>query len=256
MGNYMLCKGPLARTPYYIESIQVNLYSMEELCYFLSNNLPLADPSVLNPSLALWLSRECGLTEEGRRLESILSEEGREKEGLKWIFKSSHYFTLTQLQKLNEKIDEFDQRSEHEQMKARADALMNHGKIRQALRSYEEIRRMTGITATPKNFQSSIWYNLGCAYARLFQIKKAGECFERAYDLFPDERGEEALLYAAYLDGGRESFEAMAGELKSDSLKTDRMLSEIASISDPLLPEDLSQAVHDWISEYHRMTGL
>ena len=38
MGELLLCKESIAAMPYYIEGISLNVYSMEELCYFIQNN--------------------------------------------------------------------------------------------------------------------------------------------------------------------------------------------------------------------------
>ena len=35
MGELLLCGRELASVPYYIESISLNVYSLEEICYYL-----------------------------------------------------------------------------------------------------------------------------------------------------------------------------------------------------------------------------
>ena len=38
MNTVILCNGNYAKTPYYIEEEEVNLYSVEELCYYIYKN--------------------------------------------------------------------------------------------------------------------------------------------------------------------------------------------------------------------------
>lgn len=254
MGSCLLCERPLAATPFYVESIQTNLYSLEELCYFLGSNIPLADRDVLNPSLALWLGEMCGY-EDSDRLYVLLSEEGSEKEAYRMILKSSHYYTQPQVLKLCEKAEAFDALPEVSKMKARADSLIEHGKVIQAAKSYEAVSRMTGITETPKQFQSDVYYSAGCAYARLFQMKKAAECFEKAHELAPDEKTKKALVHIAYMDGGKEGFIRKAKELQYDTSATEELLDEINSVETPEVPEDLNEAVTAWIIQYHNTMG-
>ena len=43
MAGYRLCGTKYAQTPYYIENISTSIYSIEELCYYFYNNIPLLD---------------------------------------------------------------------------------------------------------------------------------------------------------------------------------------------------------------------
>ncbi len=45
MSGYILCQVKKAEKPFYIENISTNIYSIEELCYYLYNNLYLVDSS-------------------------------------------------------------------------------------------------------------------------------------------------------------------------------------------------------------------
>ena len=51
MSGYILCQTPKAQRPYFIENISMNIYSIEELCYYLYHNLYLADHTVFNEEL-------------------------------------------------------------------------------------------------------------------------------------------------------------------------------------------------------------
>jgi hypothetical protein len=51
MSGYILCQTKKAQRPYFIENISMNIYSIEELCYYLYHNLYLADHTVFNEEL-------------------------------------------------------------------------------------------------------------------------------------------------------------------------------------------------------------
>ena len=38
MGELILCSQQLAAMPYYIENVSLNVYSLDELCYYIRNN--------------------------------------------------------------------------------------------------------------------------------------------------------------------------------------------------------------------------
>ena len=52
MSGYILCQTKKAQRPYFIENISMNIYSIEELCYYLYHNLYLADHTVFNEEYA------------------------------------------------------------------------------------------------------------------------------------------------------------------------------------------------------------
>ena len=48
MSGYILCQTGRAEAPYFIENISINIYSLEELCYYLEHNRYLIDQTILN----------------------------------------------------------------------------------------------------------------------------------------------------------------------------------------------------------------
>ena len=57
MGKLLLCMGKYAKTPYFMEKVPVNLYSVEELCYCLLKNAYLIDQGIMDGRLEEWLAR-------------------------------------------------------------------------------------------------------------------------------------------------------------------------------------------------------
>ena len=73
MSGYILCQVKKAEKPFYIENISTNIYSIEELCYYLYNNLYLVDSSLISSKLCTWLEEELELP----KLAAKRSEERR-----------------------------------------------------------------------------------------------------------------------------------------------------------------------------------
>ena len=48
MSGHHLCQVRKAEHPYYIESISTNIYTIEELCFYLQQNIYLVDSSIMN----------------------------------------------------------------------------------------------------------------------------------------------------------------------------------------------------------------
>ena len=74
MSSYILCQTKKAEKPYYIENISTNIYSIEELCYYLYHNLYLIDSTIINEGLCKWLEEELGLTRLAAKLRPYLGK--------------------------------------------------------------------------------------------------------------------------------------------------------------------------------------
>ena len=48
MSGYHLCQVKKARHPYFIESISTNIFTIEELCFYLEKNIYLLDQTIIN----------------------------------------------------------------------------------------------------------------------------------------------------------------------------------------------------------------
>ena len=55
MGSLILCHDQHAAHPYEITRIHCKIFTMEELCYYLCNNLYLIDYTIMNEQLCGWL---------------------------------------------------------------------------------------------------------------------------------------------------------------------------------------------------------
>ena len=61
MGSLVLCHERHATHPYEITRIHCKIFTIEELCYYLCNNLYLIDYTIMNEQLCVWLDEELGM---------------------------------------------------------------------------------------------------------------------------------------------------------------------------------------------------
>ena len=68
MALVTICKYRRAKTPYFLEQAGLNMYSLEELAWFLYHNICLAEPQMFDDRLCCWLEEELGSSELARRI--------------------------------------------------------------------------------------------------------------------------------------------------------------------------------------------
>lgn len=61
MGELLLCNEAIAAMPYYIEGVSINVYSIEELNYYIINNTYLLDDDFMSLELCTWIENHAHL---------------------------------------------------------------------------------------------------------------------------------------------------------------------------------------------------
>lgn len=249
---YILCQLPRAEHPYYIEHISTNIYSMEELCYYFYHNLYLLDETILNPKLCAWLREELGLTKLCAKLEQFFGQEL----GIGWfvlpVFKEINYLNQNELVKLNEQLKVFESQPKAVRMKRKGDALVQHRKYVSAIRVYTETLKITGQTG--RQFAGSVYNNMGCAFANLFQMEEALDCFKQAYLELHSTQALTSYLGAVRLVCGEAVFQKEAKEADAPQEVLEKIETFLKKEQKEELPN--RQQLQQWTADYHRSTGL
>ena len=63
MGSLILCHKKRAKQPYMITRVHIRIYTIEELCYYICNNLYLIDYTLMNRQLCEWIREELHMWE-------------------------------------------------------------------------------------------------------------------------------------------------------------------------------------------------
>ena len=182
MGELLLCHETIAALPYYIEETGINIYSMEELSYYISGNVYLLDRSFMCESLCTWIEKQMKRTELAEKLRTCIRTEKRLSDFVFAILEDTAYCTMKEMQEIVFAVRQMEQKSDFECEKIRADQLMEKDKYLAAIYRYKHLLETADTKETSEVLRGNIWHNLGTAYARLFLFEEAGRCYERAYE--------------------------------------------------------------------------
>ena len=142
MGKVLLCVGEYAEVPYYVESIGLRLYSMEELCYYLTENAFLLDRELINRELVDWIDEQCGCKELGRTLYGFLNTQASVSVFVGTILEYVGYVSKQEIDKIQEYLKANAGLSGMEKKKAHADYLVANARYAQAQKEYKEIKML------------------------------------------------------------------------------------------------------------------
>lgn len=225
MGRILLCTGKYAENPYYFESVCVNVYCVEELCYLFASNPFMITRDIMDKGLAQWLDQECGLTELCHQLLNLLHRGTQPGIFVSMILDYVNYCTPEEKKKIEDVIQGNAGLGDYERRKRQADFLLKNGKPSLALEEYDCLLRR--LPETESALKPPICHNMGVACASLFQFEMAARYFKKAYDM---TRGAESgVQYLAALrmymqEGAYIAFIAEHGEYHDLSLRVEKRL--------------------------------
>ncbi|MDO4261417.1 MAG: hypothetical protein Q4C82_05020 [Eubacteriales bacterium] len=203
MALVTICKYRRAKTPYFLEQAGLNLYSLEELSWFLYHNICLADRQMFDERLCRWLDEEVGCPELARRIRSGAGASGSSLHNLVVsVAGASDLFGSAELTALGERLKGLEKLQEQERLKLRADELLGAGNEWAAVDEYRRILRMHQNNRLGMGFYAAVWHNLGVCYARQFLFWQAAECFETSCEYARDPETERQADLAKRLAAG------------------------------------------------------
>ncbi len=176
-----LCQVKQAQKPYFIENINTNIYSIEELCYYLYENVYLIDDTIMNEALCDWIRDELGL----KKLYRQLYEHVDKQDGIVYfilpIFREIGYLDARQMREFTEHISHLEVQPSDARAKLKGDYLVRCGMYGNAVSEYHKILQNQKPGNLGTTFYTQVRNNLGCAYARMFRFEEAADCFLNAW---------------------------------------------------------------------------
>ena len=266
LGTCILCQIGRAEVPYYLSPIRMNIYSIEELCWFLVNDLYLADESVFNDDLADWLENELGLNALASKLRPKFGKYADLQELIYPVLKEINYLTYEEIKAMNARILRYNSESYVTRARKKGDTLIKNGILVDAIRVYQAaLSRLEdagpGSDLPESDFMQTpvIWHNLGCAWARLFQMEKASDCFFAAYRWTGSDEDLKTYLLSFRSCRTPLEYQSRLTELQvSDEVisSINKSLEEFRRKPEPVVyARDLDDLLTGLTEEYHRSTG-
>lgn len=224
VGNVLLCTGRYAENPYHIDSICVNVYCVEELCYLFASNPFMIDAGIMDRKLAGWLNSECGLTELSHQLLTLFQRGCQPGTFVNMILDYVNYLGEEERQKIDAVLKDNAGLNQYEKQKKQCDFLMKNERYQMALQEYDKL--LLQLPEAERDLKPLLYHNMGVAYSNLFQFESAARYFRKAYEL--SEREESGIQYLSAVrnqlsDGEYISFIADNGEYYELSLKVEKL---------------------------------
>ncbi|MEE0956078.1 MAG: hypothetical protein U0L49_09765 [Eubacterium sp.] len=255
MTTVYLCQSRTAAKPLYIDDLDFNIRTIEELCYLIRSYVPILDEDFFGKRLTKWLARELQMHRLARTLEIIRGKDENDVESMALaVLSEIRYLDAAEQEELSREIRGFRSLPYPARRKARADVLARSRKYMRALDIYKEILRMESDSHLGAQFTGAVYHNMGAAYAGMFQMDEACSCFKNAYSCLQTQKALRDYLAGIYLKDGEEAYTRTADDMGLDKSLRSEFEASLGGLKPATRPADLSRQLDSWVSEYHKDT--
>lgn len=194
MGKLLLCKGKLAKHPYNIDLGNVNIYSIEELCFYIVEKLDLVVELQLPTSLLDWIINQLEMGHLANKLIQQQKQNASNKDLIKTILESCNYYLNEEIDKIIEIIEDIERLPIIQRKIKKANNLLKAKDYREAEKNYEELINGDSAADLSTKEYAQVLNNLGIAKIYTVGIKEASSFFKQAYDRNHEEESLKQYL--------------------------------------------------------------
>ena len=183
MGRVILCETQPATTSYIFPNTKIEVFSYEELCYYIYNNIALIAEEYISTPMFNWIEECLGLSDLSESLRQIKEKETTDlTDLLTAILTYKEYYTIPEVKEFILRMERMKGMTPPQFRKMQADGFLRYHKYLKAAAIYDEILEQYPMMNNTK-LLGSIYHNRAVALANNFELEEAMESYLKAYEL-------------------------------------------------------------------------
>ncbi|MCD8118360.1 MAG: hypothetical protein LUE29_02495 [Lachnospiraceae bacterium] len=198
MGN---CLSRQYETPFHIEQTGYNIYSIEELAYYLYHYTAMIDRDFFTEELAAYVEQVLGKRMVAQRMRELMHQKDSVADLILLLVKSADYFDEIELVSLQKKLDERKGESELEKARDRVKALEQLEKYIQAAECCSDILEHAPKHEATPEFLAEMTGELGSIYGKMLKFHAAEAAFRKSMSIYPTPEVRKKMVYLLLIQG-------------------------------------------------------
>ncbi len=231
MGKLIFCSGKRTERPYVLPVTGHRIYSIEELCHYIYNNIYSIDETLFTDSLTDWIRTELGLAVRAEKLELSIRQRANFKTLLAIILCSADYYTEQEIKNLLLTVDEIRAMPAVKRWFIKANSLLEGGRYAEAAAQYDRLLVSEEAKDLSPGEYGDVLHNLAIASLHIYEPERAIELFRHAYERNHRDETLRQYMYALWLVKGREEFEAAAEEYRLNETVKEEIVLRMEQLS-------------------------
>ncbi len=218
MGRVILCETTPATTSYIFPNTKIEVFSYEELCFYLYNNIALISEEYIGVPMFNWIENELHLGELADRLRELKEKATTDlTDLLTAILTFKEYYTIPEVKEFILQLERMKGLTQPQFRKLQADGFLRYHKYLKALAIYDEILEQYPDMQNDK-LLGAIYHNKAVALAHNFELKEATEAYLKAYELTGNSGSIYEYLLLMATTKPREDIEVLAKYYKVEDM--------------------------------------
>jgi hypothetical protein len=230
MGKIILCSGVLAERPFHFDLTDTDIYSIEELCYYLYHNIYSITEECFQDSMVEWLREELKMEDISSKLKAMIENQNELKDIVVSILCSADYYTETEIKELIKIMDQLYHCSPTQKIKIKADNYLNYKKYLLAVKEYERLLKHEQIVELTTEEYGNILHNLGVAYVHTSSFIEAAGKFKEAFSRNHNPETLKQYLFALKLAKCDNEYKNERTDLGITEEQEDAFISELEEV--------------------------
>lgn len=183
MARVILCETKTATTSYIFPNTKIEVFSYEELCYYIYNNVALISEEYVGKKMFDWIEKELEMAELALKLRVVKDKESTDlTDLLTTILTHEEFYTIPEVKEFILQVERMKGLTPPQFRKKQADGFLRYRKYVKAVSIYDEILEQYPDMKNDR-LLGSIYHNRAVALANNFELEAAMKSYEKAYEL-------------------------------------------------------------------------
>lgn len=213
MQKIIRCTGRLAENPYKVPGTARRLYSIEEICYYVYNNIYSIDIGFFSPDLLAFIENDLDLPETAKAMRDLLANGHGVRDMVAALMLSCDLYGRKETEELLKLMVRLSGYSGWERRAHIGYKYLRDGSYVQALKHFRGILKEENLS---ENDYGQVLLATGIALVHTAGYREAADCFYKSYRACHEKK---ALIYTILcfkLGGLGKEFEEKIGEMPKD----------------------------------------
>ena len=221
MARVILCDTPIAKTSYIFPNTKIEVFSYEELCYYVYNNIALISEEHIDKKLFTWIEKEIDMPELALKLRVVKEKESTDlTDLLTTILTHKEFYTIPEVKDFILQVERMKGLTPPQFRKKQADGFLRYRKYVKAASIYDEIIAQHKDMKND-NLLGAIYHNRGVALANNFELEEAVKSYQKAYELRKDKQSVYQCLLLLATMKDKSEVEVLAKYYDAESMLPD-----------------------------------
>ncbi len=186
MSKIILCETKTANEPFVFTNTRVEVYSYEELCYYIYNNLILVTMDMIDTTLFEWIRTQLELSELSDWLYELRDQQAPMEDYLIKILMYKNFYSVEEIREFISQYEALQLLRPDEREKQIGDGYLKYKRYSKAISFYKQLLEKED-TIADQILLGNVYHNMAVALANNLQLEDAKYAFLKAFTLNENE---------------------------------------------------------------------